>query len=324
MDCELKENSPPLYAEVEQPRLQKTQRELNDIGNVTDGETCRGEAWSSSQGKYAVIDKAKLAGFNSYEIVGQQKVTSRVQDKQEPVKCYNKSMPLGYFILATIGQLMIFVVFIATVFIEITSIQNKVENCKDKRNETEIELFHNSSFEFDRIRTQILNSISINTVTHLLAHVAESINMHNQTLISLEERVRYQISTVSSCADLLRIDSSTPSGLYWIRSSSGTGVQVYCDMNRTCRNITGGWMRVANISVSANSDNCPGELYHIGTSNHYACKIETPNSASSSLFFSTHNTRYSHICGEVTAYQIGSLEAFKGNSDDLTINMSYM
>ena len=76
MDCELKENSPPLYAEVEQPRLQKTQRELNDIGNVTEGETCRGEAWSSSQGKYAAIDKAKLAGFNSYEIVGQQKVTS--------------------------------------------------------------------------------------------------------------------------------------------------------------------------------------------------------------------------------------------------------
>ena len=229
MDCELKENSPPLYAEVEQPRLQKTQRELNDIGNVTDGEACRGEAWSSSQGKYAVIDKAKLAGFNSYEVVGQEKVTSRVQDKQGPVKCCNKSVPLGYFILATIGQLMIFVIFIATVFIEITSIQNKVENCKDKRNETEI----NSSFEFDSIRTQILNnSLSINTVTHLLAHVAESINMHNQILISLEERVRYQISTVSSCADLLRIDSSAPSGLYWIRSSSGIGVQVYCDMNR--------------------------------------------------------------------------------------------
>ena len=333
MDCELKENSPPLYAEVKQPRLQKTQRELNDIGNVTDGETCRGEAWSSSQGKYAVIDKAKLAGFNSYEIVGQQKVTSRVQDKQEPVKCCNKSVPLGYFILATIGQLMIFVIFIATLFIEITSIQNKVENYKDKRNETEIELFHNSSFEFDRIRTQILNnSLSINTVTHLLAQVTESINMHNQTLISLEERVRYQISTVSSCADLLRIDSSAPSGLYWIRSSSGTGVQVYCDMNRTCGNITGGWMRVADVSVGANSDSCPGELYQIGSSNHYACKIEIPNSALPSLFFSTHNTRYSHICGEVTAYQMGSLKAFNRlsavdtnrNSDELTIDMSYV
>ena len=197
---------------------------------------------------------------------------------------------------------MIFVIFIATVFIEITSIQNKVENCKDKINETEI----NSSFEFDSIRTQILNnSLSINTVTHLLAHVAESINMHNQTLISLEERVRYQISTVSSCADLLRIDLSTPSGLYWIRSSSGTGVQVYCDMNRTCGNITGGWMRVADVSVSANSNSCPGELYQIGSSNHYACK----RNSSSSLFFSTHNTRYSHICGEVAAYQMGSLKA---------------
>ena len=223
---------------------------------------------------------------------------------------------------------MIFVIFIATVFIEITSIQNKVENCKDKRKETEIELFHNSSFELDSIRTQILNnSLSINTVTHLLSQVTESINMHNQTLISLEERVRYPISTVSPCADLLRTDSSTPSGLYWIRSSSGTVVQVYCDMNRTCGNITGGWMRVANISVSANSDSCPGELYQIGSSNHYACKIETPNSASSSLFFSTHNTRYSHICGEVTAYQMGTLKAFKSavdTSDELIIDMSYV
>ena len=327
MDCELKENSPPLYAEVEQPRLQKTQRELNDIGNVTDGETCRGEAWSSSQGKYAVIDKAKLAGFNSYEVVGQEKVTSRVQDKQGPVKCCNKSVPLGYFSLATIGQLMIFIVFIATVFIEITSIQNKVENCKDKRNETEIELFHKvltSSFEFDTIRTQILNnSLSINTVTHLFAQVTESINVHNQTLVSLEARVRNQISTVSSCADLLRRDSSAPSGLYWMRSSSGTGVQVYCDMNRTCGNITGGWMRVADVSVGAYRDSCPGKLewLQIGYSSHYAC---TSNSASSSLFFSTHNTRYSHICGEVTAYKIGFLEAFKGNSDELTIDMSYV
>ena len=52
-----------------------------------------------------------------------------------------------------------------------------------------------------------------------------------------------------------------PSGFYWIRSSSGTAVQVYCDMDRVCGcNSTGGWTRVAYLNMTDASQQCPSTL----------------------------------------------------------------
>ena len=30
----------------------------------------------------------------------------------------------------------------------------------------------------------------------------------------------------------------------------GSAIRVYCDMTRTCGNITGGWMRVAELDMT--------------------------------------------------------------------------
>ena len=60
----------------------------------------------------------------------------------------------------------------------------------------------------------------------------------------------------ASCSAL---PTSSPSGYYWIRSSNGSAVQVYCDMDRVCGcNSTGGWTRVAFLNMTDPNQQCPG------------------------------------------------------------------
>ena len=49
----------------------------------------------------------------------------------------------------------------------------------------------------------------------------------------------------TSCKDLYATYYAS-SGYYWI-GEIGSAVRVYCNMSLTCGNVTGGWMRVANI-----------------------------------------------------------------------------
>ena len=59
----------------------------------------------------------------------------------------------------------------------------------------------------------------------------------------------------SSCKDI----NNASSGYYWI-GEIGSAVRVYCNMSLTCGNLTGGWMRVANIDMTNTSQNCPSGL----------------------------------------------------------------
>ena len=53
---------------------------------------------------------------------------------------------------------------------------------------------------------------------------------------------------------------SSPSGYYWLRSSNGSRIRVYCDMNKTCGGIAGGWMRVTSLDMRQASSKCPSSL----------------------------------------------------------------
>ena len=48
-----------------------------------------------------------------------------------------------------------------------------------------------------------------------------------------------------SCREILRCNPSSPSGYYWLKSATTECREVYCDMDTTHCNITGGWMRLA-------------------------------------------------------------------------------
>ena len=101
----------------------------------------------------------------------------------------------------------------------------------------------------------------------------------------------------TSCKDLYdTLDAS--SGYYWI-GEIGSAVRVYCNMSLTCGNLTGGWMRVANIDMTNTSQNCPSGLT-LASSPKRVCDINTYGCVSND--FDIHGVQYSHICGRVIGY----------------------
>ena len=112
----------------------------------------------------------------------------------------------------------------------------------------------------------------------------------------------------SSCAAL---PSCSSSGYYWVRASNGSVVRVYCDMNLTCGNITGGWMRVAELDMTDTCQQCPKALkLHVEESSLRTCGIESDAADCPSIIYSASSFQYSRVCGSVRAYQYHSTDAF--------------
>ena len=109
----------------------------------------------------------------------------------------------------------------------------------------------------------------------------------------------------TSCKDLYD-NHYASSGYYWI-GEIGSAVRVYCNMSLTCGDLTGGWMRVANIDMTNTSQNCPSGLSLI-TSPKRVCDI--PSTGCVSNDFDIHGVQYSHICGRVIGYHKGTNDAF--------------
>ena len=119
---------------------------------------------------------------------------------------------------------------------------------------------------------------------------------------------RTQTSPAASCS---AISTSCPSGKYWVRSSNGSAVQVYCDMHRVCGcNRTGGWARIAYLNTTDTSQQCPS-AWRLITTPRRTCGRSTDAASCDSAIFPSNGIRYSHICGRVTGYQDQSPDAFR-------------
>ena len=122
-----------------------------------------------------------------------------------------------------------------------------------------------------------------------------------------------QASPVTSCSAL---PANCPSDYYWVASSNGTAVQVYCDMDRVCGcNSTGGFTRVANLNMSNPSEQWPGELV-LQTYNSEPRRLCGRGSSSGascvSTVYNTYGISYSHVCGRVIGYQYATPDGFEG------------
>ena len=110
-----------------------------------------------------------------------------------------------------------------------------------------------------------------------------------------------------SCSE---ISVNCPSGYYWVRSSNGTAVQVYCDLDRRCGcSSTRGWARVANLDASNTSQQCPS-AWRLITTPKRTCGRARGDSGCDSAMFPTNGMRYSHVCGQVIGYQYSTVDAF--------------
>ena len=124
----------------------------------------------------------------------------------------------------------------------------------------------------------------------------------------------------SSCKEILQLAPQSPSGLYWIRGTDNEPKHMYCDMERSCKGVAGGWMRVASINMTDTSNSCPVGLRTL-TSPRRLCAMNTYYPGCSSAMLPVQGIEYSQVCGKIIGYQQRTPDAFRGvNWDSVDSN----
>jgi len=121
-----------------------------------------------------------------------------------------------------------------------------------------------------------------------------------------------QANPAASCSEL---PTSCSSGYYWVKSSNGTAVQVYCDTQRVCGcSKTAGWTRVASLNTSDPSQQCPGEwiLQTYSSEPRRLCGRGSSGAGCLSAVYSTYGISYKHVCRRAIGYGYRSPDAFDG------------
>ena len=130
----------------------------------------------------------------------------------------------------------------------------------------------------------------------------------------------------TSCKEIYQCNPNTPSGYYWVNTTTGP-VQVYCEMDtNNCGNITGGWMRAAYIDMTNVNNTCPAGLnYTIASSKHMCTRSNALASTCSSVTFPTHGIPYTKVCGRARGYQYGHTYSYHSYQlDRNTLDSGYV
>ena len=167
--------------------------------------------------------------------------------------------------------------------------------------------------------------------TEQFSNISEEIQDIQQSFLGLASQCNTS-SPVTECDPLISVQylptscselaASSPSGYYWVRSSDGSAVNVYCDMARHCCGSTGGWMRVAYLNMTDTSQQCP-EGFRLRSEPKRTCELID---VCTSIFYPSRDIQYSKVCGRVRAYQYGAPLAFWRyyRGYDTTIDSSYV
>ena len=75
-----------------------------------------------------------------------------------------------------------------------------------------------------------------------------------------------------------------------MRSSSGSSVRVYCDMTKSCGNVTGGLTRVAILNNETRYQLCIDSF--TTTNKNTRCVLSTEKAGCSNIIFSVMNIPY--------------------------------
>ena len=145
------------------------------------------------------------------------------------------------------------------------------------------------------------------------------------TILSLHYNPGYSPShPAHSCKEIYDRNTSSPSGYYWLESSSEP-VQAYCDMERTCGGVEGGWMKVTSVDMKEATNLCPSGLKTL-TSPKRLCGMNINGGGCSSAHLSVHGVEYSQVCGKIIGYQQRSPNAFRPyySNRALTIDQAYV
>ena len=185
-----------------------------------------------------------------------------------------------------------------------------------------IEMLHRE-LELLHLATNALNT-SIQIIDAVFNEDITAIENQTMLLVDYIQIGQSQDNPTPSCA-VLNVRGLSPSGYYWVRTSNGSAVRVYCVMTRLCGGVTGGWVRVASLDKTNSSQNgmCPSGLSEHISSTVRTCRRGDTSAGCSSVQFTTHGLSYSKVCGRITALTSGALEGFM-RTNDTDINGTYV
>ena len=100
---------------------------------------------------------------------------------------------------------------------------------------------------------------------------------------------------------------------------------MYCDMERSCNGVAGGWMRVTSIDMTDSNSACPTGLNTIHEGSRRLCAMSISGVGCSSTVFPVEGVEYSRACGKIIGYQQKSPDAFhRFISGQNTIDINYV
>ena len=136
--------------------------------------------------------------------------------------------------------------------------------------------------------------------------------------LCLENFGRLRDCPASTCRQILRLNSSSESGYYWIRGENADGfepVRLFCDMESSrCCNASKGWTRITYLNMNDSTTACPPNWALIPANEDHpipTCGRRTDNRyGCDSAFFPSNGIPYRSVCGRVLAYQFRNTDAF--------------
>ena len=161
--------------------------------------------------------------------------------------------------------------------------------------------------------SKINNTVLTFTIEKLLEPIQKQLNYHlplpptaTPAPPGSPQEIFTESNPAASCKAIYDAYSDAKSDYYWIKTSSGSPVRVYCKMDANCTGHTGGWMRVAHIDMRNSSHQCPSGLSLLTRSSNprRVCdRTTTSYTSCASNHFSVHGLRYRHVYGRIIAYQ---------------------
>ena len=117
-----------------------------------------------------------------------------------------------------------------------------------------------------------------------------------------------------SCDEIFNINQNASSGYYWLQSTNGSTVRVFCDMTLTCKGVGGGWMQVVKLNMTNRSHQCPPGTRLRTDLPKRLCGINQDGRGCTSAIFTVHGIEYRQVCGKIIAYQDSSPDGFRSES----------
>jgi len=264
---------------------------------------------TNSMSDYAEIDmSATCAESRKKDVDSISTVGDTAGKAKVGVESHRRKLPLlptvscFTLVLAIVSNvlLVILVVFAALVYIKVAKFQNDAP------------VIDNFALEIEEVLSGSINEV--------LSNISEE--LREQTKLT-DYLCECSMPSPSSCSDVLGINESSASGHYQVKTTPGQQASVYCDMNRSCGGLAGGWMRVADL----NPEDCPDGLKpEANRSQVRGCVAKTDEPGCAFVFYQTHNVLYSKVCVKVRGYGLGTFDGLyhQGNLRSSNIMSNYL